>query len=412
MKTDAIIIGAEFDGLIAATKLREHGYSVRVFANGAGSMHYSPDGFHLLGYLPSEETEMIASPFDKFSRLDSTHPYQKVGPERVKEAISWYCDLIGLIHQPIKLNAQNQKLISTAGQFIPACGDTGNLATFENLHDKKVALVCFKGHRDFPADMICAALNKSGFQVQITEFMAPGTMFENVAIANAFDTLSEPISYFSTLKKKLPKFTQAVVFPAVLGMKKNKQLLRIAEQTLAVPCMELPTLPLSVPGMRLEQALMDNLKKLQVHIHTGATLKQHSLCSNREIVLEDGMGRLYESDLVIISNGGVLMGGVDVNSYGQIEESIFGLTTYQSHPLKMDAVMESLNALHYAGIQTDECLRPRKDDVDIIKNIFVTGRSLSHWNPSLESSNEGVCISTGWAAAENAHKYLRMICDV
>ncbi len=412
MKTDAIVIGVELDGLVAATRLKEHGHSVRIFSSGAGSLHYAPDGFHLLGYSPFEEEEMVKSPFDHFSKLGSAHPYQKLGAAKVKEAINWYEDRVSLIHQPIKIETYNQKVISPTGQFIPACGEIQNLATLENLNGKRIVLVYFNGHRDFPVDLIATALKKAGFQIEVKEFKAPSAVLENAAIACAFDDLPEPIAYFSLLKNELPELTDAVVFPAVVGMKKSMELRHLAEQTLGIPCMELSTLPPSVPGMRHERALINNLRNSLVHIHTGATIKSPLTSSNKRIVLVDDVGRSYESDLVVISNGGVLMGGVDVDSFGQIKEPIFGLSTYQSHPLNADSVLQSLDALHCAGIETDEFLRPKKDEFDVVENLFVTGRSLPSWNPAAEGSNEGVCVSTGWAAAEHAHTYLEEILHV
>lgn len=412
MKTDAIVIGTELDGLIAATRLNELGHSVRIFSSGAGSLHYAPDGFHLLGYLPFGKVDIVKSPFDHFSQLDSEHPYQKLGAAKVKDAIRWYEDRVSLIHQPIKIEAHNQKVLSPAGQFIPACGVNKNLATLANLKGKRIALVCFNGHRDFPVDLIATTLKKTGFQIEVKEFKAPSEALENTAIACAFDNLPEPTAYFSLLKEELPEFTDAIVFPAVVGINKSMELLHLAEQILGVPCMELSTLPPSVPGMRHEQALINNLKNSLVHIHTSATIKSHLTSSNQRIVLDDDMGRSYESDLVVVSNGGVLMGGVEVDSYGQINEPIFGLSTYQSHPLYAYTVLQSLDALHSAGIETDKFLRPGNNEFDVLENLFVTGRSLPCWNPSVESSNEGVCISTGWAAAEHAHTYLEALHNV
>ena len=100
------------------------------------------------------------------------------------------------------------------------------------------------------------------------------------------------------------------------------------------------------------------------------------------------------------------MGGLDVDSHGVIHEASLGLETYQSEPLNAISVDQSLHALHTTGVETDKALRPKRNGSDTIQNVFVTGRTLAHWNPAAESSSEGVSIATGWAAAENAHQYL------
>lgn len=412
MKTDAIVIGAELDGLLAAARLCELGYSVRMFSNGAGSLHYSPDGLHVLGYLPSDESEMITMPLNSITELDMDHPYQKLGVEKVSNALDWYIELVSSIHYPIELYPQNKKVVSPAGQFVPACGISRGQSTLENLNGKNIVLVGFEGHRDFPCDLISVELQKQGFQITIIETSAPGLVLENAAIASAFDTLGDPAVFFSALKKQLPLHTDLAVFPAIMGMTGYNKVLSAAEQALEIPCLELPTLPPSVPGMRLEHCFRNHLKKSRVQIHTGAALEEHTLESGGVIVLRDSMGHQYKADVVIISNGGVLMGGVEIDSYGQTREKIFGLTTYQSTSLKAETVADFLNALHHAGVETDDRLRPRKNNTGVLPNMFVTGRSLSHWNSAVESSNEGVCISTGWAAAEYACNYLEEMKNV
>ena len=49
-----------------------------------------------------------------------------------------------------------------------------------------------------------------------------------------------------------------------------------------------------------------------------------------------------------------------------------------------------LDALHRTGVDTDESLRPRSAGTG--DNLFVTGRTLAHWNPATEGSAEGVSI--------------------
>jgi anaerobic glycerol-3-phosphate dehydrogenase len=100
------------------------------------------------------------------------------------------------------------------------------------------------------------------------------------------------------------------------------------------------------------------------------------------------------------------MGGLDVDSHGAVHETALGLAVHQSEPLAAESVDRSLDALHVAGVETDSDLRPVTRGATVYDNVFVTGRTLAHWNPVAEGSAEGVSITTGWAAAEAAHAYL------
>jgi len=158
--------------------------------------------------------------------------------------------------------------------------------------------------------------------------------------------------------------------------------------------------------MRLEQALNRHLIDRGVTVHNGAGISSISPGLGAAMILCDKTGRKFETCAVIVSSGGVLMGGLDVDSYGVVHETSLGLDTFQSEPLNAATVDQSLHALHVAGVETDCLFRPKRNGSTVTPNIFVTGRTLAHWNPAAESSAEGVCIATGWAAAQNAHSYI------
>ncbi len=406
MRTDAIIIGSDLDGLVAATRLRERGHSIRMFSAGASSLHYAPEGVHVLGYLPSNIDARVISPLDGISSLGPNHPYRLIGAERVKDALLWFTNIAGAIHQRITINGRNELAISPAGLSVPVYGTASHQATVGSLNGKSVVIVRFRNYRDFPAELIAAGLGAIATQVQLVDVEAPGDIPESAALARAFDALEDSDPYFSTLKKTVAPEAEVILFPAVMGLSRNHEVMFRVEQVLGVPCLEVPTLPPSVPGMRLERSFDRHLRNGITAIHTGAGIGGSSLDEKDTIVVWDDMERRYEASVVIVSSGGVLMGGLDVDSYGTVHETSFGLDTYQSNPLNAGSVNQSLNALHAAGVETDSELRPQRHNNGPIPDVFVTGRTLAHWNPSAESSLEGVCIATGWTVAEGAHLYL------
>ncbi len=406
MKTDVIIIGAELDGLVAATRLQEYGYSIRVFSTGSGSLHYASEGIHVLGYSPSNNEVIITAPLDAITQLDESHPYRKIGANQVKDALNWFVNFTSDIYPRITINGLNEIAVSPAGLGIPVYGITDHQATFGKLNVKNISIIQFRNYRDFPADLIAAELRKAGIKINIIDVDPPGDVLENAALAKSFDALFQRDSYFLALKGAISKETEIAMFPSVMGYDKHKEVLAFAEQILGVPCLEIPTLPPSVPGMRLEHALTRHLKNKNTAFHTGTEVRRPPLDDEKSIAIWDDMGRRYEANVIIVSSGGVLMGGLDVDSHGWIHETSLGLDTFQSEPLNAATVDQSLNALHIAGVETDNALRPQSNGSGTIRNIFVTGRTLAHWNPAAECSTEGVCIATGWTAAENAHRYM------
>jgi anaerobic glycerol-3-phosphate dehydrogenase len=115
----------------------------------------------------------------------------------------------------------------------------------------------------------------------------------------------------------------------------------------------------------------------------------------------DGEGRRYRASRYIVGTGGVLMGGLEVDSEGHIAEPIFDLPVHQTDPLRRPTPAETIDALHRAGVETDPSFRPAGIDGSTIRNLQIVGTTLAHWNPTIEESCEGVAIGTAWSAVED-----------
>lgn len=405
MKTDVIIVGGELDGLAAAARLVELGHSLRVFMPGGGSLHYAPGGIHLLGYAPREPDEPLTAPLDGVAELDERHPYRLLGAARIGLALDWFFAMADGIGRPFRPNGGNVLTLTAAGQFLPVYGPDPRQADFDDLKGRKVAIVRFRDHRDFPAGLVAAGLRKTNEAVAIVESDGPGGLGEALALARAFDRLDDSTGYFAKIGDRMPKDTEVVLFPAVLGLG-SRDLVGEARAVLGRPCYEVPTLPPSVPGMRLLGDLEDKLEGVGVLFHIGARVAEAQRAGDRVGSVVDDMGRAYEASAFVLASGGVLMGGLEVDSHGIVGEPVFGLDVFQTAPLDAPDEKRCLDALHRTGVTVDERLRPRGKGADGHDNVFVTGRTLGHWNPAAEVSAEGVSIATGWAAAEAVHRYL------
>ena len=406
MRTDALILGSDLSGLVAALRLLDRGKSVRLIAAGGGALHYGPGGLHLLGYQPNASEAKIEDPYEAMAALDKRHPLRRLGENRVRTAMAGFLELSRDLGLSFRSNGRNRLTVSLAGQPVPVFAADLHQATFEDLEGRTVAVLCFEGHKDFPAGMMVSELRRRQVDAHLLRLEDPCGNPDSIRLARHFDSLRDPAAYFRSILERLPKHCSCALFPAVLGLIRHGDVVAAAEQALGLACREVPTLPPSVPGMRLNHRLTRRLQSAGALLHLGARAVSAPASNGRCAAVTDECGRRYESEIFVVATGGVLMGGLEVDSRGQISEPFLGLEVAHDWPLEAQGPEACLDALHEAGVETDDRLRPVAKGNLAYENVFVTGRTLANWNPASESSNEGVSIATGWAAAEEACRYM------
>jgi glycerol-3-phosphate dehydrogenase subunit B len=405
MRADAIVVGGELDGLVAAVRLAELGRRVRIFMRGAGSLLYAPGGIHVLGFSGPEPGETVQAPFEAIASLDPCHPYRLVGADRVRRALDWFLAAAAGLGQSFTASGGNAAALTPAGLPLPTYAPWTRQATLGALTGKRVAVAALRGYRDFPASLFAGALARHGIAATRLDLDPPGGRTDTVALARAFDRFAEPEAYFRDLAAQLRASADLVLFPAVLGLERHDETVAAAAVA-GLPLVEVPTLPPSVPGLRLWHALNRRLARAGVTMHQGVAVRGRRGPDGRVVEVLDERGRPHAADVFVLASGGVLMGGLEVDSRGRVAEPVFGLDVHQTAPLDAARPDLALDALHEAGVEADQQLRPRPNGSAAPANLFVTGSTLAHWSPAREASAEGVSIATGWAAAEAAHALL------
>ena len=175
---------------------------------------------------------------------------------------------------------------------------------------------------------------------------------------------------------------------------------------LGAPVFEIPTLPPSVPGIRLFDSLKDRLRRAGGRLIIGGAVTEAVSEDGRvEAVIQEASGRsvAYRAGWFVLATGGFASGGLRMDSRGEVAESIFGLPLSGIPPRDEQRFLPTYFGDHpmgAAGVAVDDHLRPVDGEGHVVyENLFAAGATLAGAIPWKEKSGDGISLSTGYRAA-------------
>ena len=405
MKSDVIIIGSELDAFLTCIRLNELGYNARILSNGKGSFLYSLGNIKILNLIENNINKK--SPLSFFEKLKSNHPYKIIGKENVEKSINWFFGLSFFSRLKFYQYNYNLNTLSPIGLKVPSAGLYYKQVCLKDLEDQDISIVEFENHKDFHSALIAKSLKEIARSLEIVKVRQPDISknSDSSSLAISFDELKNFESYFRSIEDKLSKVSSIAIFPAVLGINKYIKVIQSAEKILNKKCFEAPTLFPSIPAIRLNLDLEKEVINKN-NLHKGSIITNSKIEENKCLSLMDNFERNFNANAFVVSNGGILMGGIKVHSNGKMKEKIFNPKIQNNNHLEKETNYSSLIALQTSGVATNNKLNPILETNSIINNVFYTGRNLANWNPSTEFSSDGVSIASGWYTANQIAKYM------
>jgi glycerol-3-phosphate dehydrogenase subunit B len=200
---------------------------------------------------------------------------------------------------------------------------------------------------------------------------------------------------------------ERVAFPAVLGIANPHGVWAALEHALGRPVFEVPTLPPSVPGMRLFAILREALRRAGGAVLLNNVVTGAEQADGRVTTLRTRVGLREErrgADWVVLATGGFASGGLELDSRWTARETALGLPVtgvpgpgeerfragyFEDHPMGR------------AGVAVDRHLRPVDAAGErVLENVLVVGATLAGAEPWREKSGDGLSLATGHRAAE------------
>lgn len=426
---DVIVIGGGVAGYSAALRCLENGLKTAVVSSGQSALHFSSGSIDLLSNSP-ETGAPVEFPFDEIEKLPQQlprHPYSKLGVKRIKEAMTWYQETMTKEGLPLSaLDTQaNHLRITTMGTLKPTWLSQPHVQKidfgFESLKNvKRIIMISIEGFRDFQpqiaqdnlkryAEMnnikiLTKQINTSGF----TSTSRNPNEFRSIDISRI---LRDESQFLELANQLLAAATpeDLVVIPSVMGNGDGLKLLnKMAEHT-GLTFHEVPTMPPSLLGIRIEDVMM------RAFIRNGGSLLKGDEVLGGEITEENGNLKLVNlktqkmkeltisADHYVFATGSFFSKGI-IAHQNSIEEPVFGLdlaeTGKRAEWFQKSFFAKQPHAFLSFGVEADERFIPSINGQKVT-NVFCAGSILSDYNPVAHGCGGGVAISTAHFAVDN-----------
>ncbi|PJC87045.1 anaerobic glycerol-3-phosphate dehydrogenase subunit B [Vibrio sp. HA2012] len=428
MNYDVIVIGSGMAGYCAALRCLDHGLRTAIISSGQSALHFSSGSIDLLSHSLFTH-QPVKNPWQEIEHLQTTlphHPYAKLGSCIVREGMNWYQALME--QQNLSLSSKNTQenhyRITTLGTLKPTWLSQPYVRKIDfNFNDlsriQRIVLITIDGFRDFQPQIARGnLLHHDAFQyipiktvrVSVSAFSRLNRNphdFRSIDLARILREDSQFEAFAGQLSSAATP-DDLVIIPAVLGNGEGLDLMNKLSQSTKLQFHEVPTMPPSLPGIRIENTLMNTF------INNGGILIKGDEVLRGIFREEKGIQRLTSirtrkmADInlsaghYVLASGSFFSKGLIAHQQ-HIEEPVFGLdlteTANRSSWHQKDFFSPTPHAFMSFGVATNKRFQPSIQG-KIINNLFCAGSILSGYNPVAHGCGGGVAISTGYFAAQ------------
>jgi glycerol-3-phosphate dehydrogenase subunit B len=410
---DVVVVGLGLAGLVAGLAAVGRGARTLVVGRGYGTLRFRTGTVDVLGYRDGRRVESPGDEVGELARTAPEHPYALAGDALAPglDAVRAAAGAEGLALEGSL--AANRLVATAAGTLRPSCLVPASLAA--DWSSGRVLAVGLAGFRDFQPDLVARVLPEAAARhgIELTcrtmtvHLPASGRRhLDGMELARRFEDAAFRRELVAALRGHLDGAT-LLAMPAVLGLRRAAEVGAELSSALGVPLVELPSLPPSVPGVRLELALAAALRRAGGTVQVGPSARVGPESGPVGWVELAGPGHPLRvpAGRVVLATGGLASGGLEVTIDEDIVEPAAGL------PVRREAgalygtgfLAPDGHPAHRAGVRVDAAMRPVGENGEPLRqNLFAAGGLVASADRARERSADGVCCATGWRAGQEA----------
>jgi glycerol-3-phosphate dehydrogenase subunit B len=412
---DLVVIGAGLAGLTAALTAAEAGLRVKVVSKGLNALHWSAATLDLYGYQPPRQLP-VRAPWETLPRLPLEHPYQIAGGDRVAAAVARFAGwtaAAGLPYRGGTVAGENFMLPSPVGAMRPVYLAPDGQHGGDLSREQPMLIAGFDGARDFYPHLLAEHLTQQGRTARAlvlpTSLITARSDANTVQLAAELDKPENHNRLGAALKASV-RPGERIGLPAILGMNDYAKVQAALAKAAGAPVFEIPTLPPSVPGLRLTAALRRLLTHHNVRVEVGMEVIGFDAGDGALRTVETATSARplkHAARGFVLATGGVLGGGFESDHRGRFWETIFNLPLNvpedRSQWFRARFLDPEGQPVFRGGVAVNRDFQPLDGRGGIVyRNLWAAGGLLAGTDPLQEHSLEGIALSTGVAAGEAA----------
>ena len=412
-RADVVVIGAGLAGLSCAAELAESGARVFLAAKGMATTHWTHGGLDVAAPAGASTSRVGV----RVLAAVPGHPYATVHAE-VDGAVEAHRARLARAGLPLSgsLDDALTPIPTALGALRPASIlPSAQAAAVEPWVDDGLLLIGFAGFRDaWPA---YAARNLGALQwpggprqIRHAEVALPGLERLNNLNARSLAVLFDDAAWravaLGAISRAVPPGPWRIGLPAVLGIADHPRAHADVEAATGDRVFEIASLPPSVPGVRLFDALRRTVVDGGGRVQVGFDVVDVERDGHRIVAVHtEAAARTLrlEADAFVLATGGIGGTGIRANADGSLHERVFGMAVeappraawFSDDPL-------TPHPLESVGIRVDAELRPLDAAGHLAyENVRVIGSALAGMRYLEQRCGDGVALASAHRAARS-----------
>jgi glycerol-3-phosphate dehydrogenase subunit B len=416
IKFDVCIIGSGLAGMASTLFAANRGLS-SVQVGLTGEIILSSGLLDLMGVHPVSEKHAWSDPWagiDALVRDIPDHPYARLPKEDIHaafEELLFFLKETGLSYYR-RMNHNIGVLTSLGTIKHTYCVPHTIWKGVEALKKKPPGLLIdIRGLKGFNARQIATAMQNEWPDLQTARISFPGmdhlSEVYTEHMANAL-ILSQKRERFAEAVRPHIEEAQIVGLPAILGLYRTHEIVSDLEKLIGAPVFEIPSMPPSVPGLRLKEAFERGLRTKGIKYFSQKRVLKVRRKSDDFFELDIGWPtteQVVQSRGIILASGRFIGGGLHADRK-RIKETIFDLPVYQPENRTEWHRREFLDSrghpVNRAGLEIDDSFRPLNSyHQPAFQTLFAAGSILAHNDWKRIKCGAGLAIATAFAAVKS-----------